>query len=396
MRLRLLASRAMSALAALKSPKRFDLSSATSGTDIVKSERGFWVRAITLIVIVMIAIFTFCLLSGYYPCSKQVVLLSFLHGLIDRVIGILEIPALLIPGIEYEIQNPISVTWNSNIDAVVWDIRMIRIVAVIFIGGGLAMAGASYQCLFRNPLVSESILGVSNGACFGASLAILFALNTVFTNVFAFVGGTFAVFLTYSCSKMLRGNQTLLLVLTGTVVSSLFSAGISIVKYVAPTDTALPEITFWLMGSFAKIKATDLLYLIPLISLCAIVLLRMRWKMNVLSLGDNEAAALGVDVKRTRAIIIVCSTFIASVSVCVCGAIAWVGIIVPQIVRHIVGPDCRKLMPCAFFIGAMFLMLVDVACRATISAELPVGVVTSLVGAPVFFAILYRAKAGWA
>ncbi|WP_172135260.1 iron ABC transporter permease [Adlercreutzia sp. ZJ473] len=367
------------------------------GDSVRRKERRFWIKAsIIIISVLMIAVFLFCVLSGYYSCTKWEVLLVLAHGILDGVIWVLELPCLLFPDLAYTIGNPIPVTWSPNIDLVVWDVRVIRIVAVIFIGGGLALSGASYQCLFRNPLVSESILGVSNGACFGACLAILLMLPTFFINVLAFIGGGLAVFLTYTCSKMLRGNQTLLLVLTGTVVSSIFSAGISIIKYVAPTETALPEITFWLMGSFAKITKGDLLYLIPIITICAVILIRMRWKMNVLALGDREARALGVSVGKTRAIIVVCSTLIASVSVCVCGAIAWVGIIIPQIVRHMVGPDCRRLMPCAFFIGGIFLMLVDVACRATIAAELPVGVVTSLIGAPMFFMILFRAKTAWA
>lgn len=215
-------------------------------------------------------------------------------------------------------------------------------------------------------------------------------------NIFAFAGGILAVFLTYYFSKMLRGNQTLLLVLTGIVVSSVFSAGISIIKYIAPPDTSLPDITFWLMGSFGKIGVNDLAVLVSVVAICVAVLLCMRWKMNILALGDDEARTLGVNVERTRVIIIVASTLIASVSTCVVGTVPWVGIIIPQITRFIVGPDTRRLMPCAFFIGAIFLMLVDVACRALLAVEIPVGIVTSLVGAPIFFIILKRSKTGWA
>lgn len=369
---------------------------AGDGDVILRRERRFRWKAVAIIAAVMTAVFLFCLLSGRYTCSRLDVLGAFAYGLVDRLCALVEFPVNLVVGGGFDIPNPIPVTWKPSVSSVVWDIRMIRIVGVIFIGGGLALSGASYQCLFRNPLVSESILGVSNGACFGACVAILLSLGTVMINALAFVFGAAAVFMTYTLSKALRGNQTLLLVLTGTVVSSIFSAGISIVKYLAPIDTALPEITFWLMGSFSKIGADDLLYLIPLITVCSAVLVHMRWKMNLLSLGDNEARALGIDVTRTRAVVIVCSTLIASVSVCVCGAVAWVGIIIPQIVRSLVGPDCRRLMPIAFFVGAIFLMLVDVACRAAINAELPVGVVTSLVGALMFFAILRHSRTGWA
>ena len=366
------------------------------GDVLIARDKHFFRKAVPIITVAMVAVFILCLLSGHYPCTKGEVLACFLHGLIDRINWLLETPGRLIPAISYSLPNPVPVTWSTVVDSVVWNVRMLRMVAVIFIGGGLALSGASYQCLFRNPLVSEGILGVSNGACFGASIAILLALSAVYINIFAFVFGALAVFLTYNCSKMLRGNQTLLLVLSGTVISSLFSAGISIVKYLAPYDTALPEITFWLMGSFSKIKIMDLYYLIPIIVVCSLVIVHERWNMNVLSLGDNEAKALGINVNRSRAIIIVCSTLIASVSVCVCGAIAWVGMIIPQIARYLVGPDCRRLIPCAFFIGSIFLMLVDVACRASIQAELPVGIVTSLIGAPIFFVILKRSRTGWA
>lgn len=367
-----------------------------SGDVIFQKERAFWKKAIVFIAIAMIAVFILCLLSGRYVCTKLEVLMAFVHGLFNGIIWLLELPARIIPGLTYEIENPILATWPENVSLVVWKIRVVRIVAVIFIGGGLSMSGASYQALFRNPLVSESILGVSGGACFGACVALLFSMGPAVVNILAFVGGTCAVFMTYCASKLLRGNRTLLLILTGTVVSSLFSAGISIIKYVAPTETVLPEITFWIMGSFAKISSSDLLYLIPIIVICSGVLVSMRWKMNLLSLGDREAKALGIDVSKTRAVVIICATLIASVSVCVCGEIAWVGIIIPQIVRFLVGPDCRKLMPCAFFIGGIFLMLVDVVCRSLSTSELPVSVVTSLIGAPMFFVILKRSKAGWA
>lgn len=368
----------------------------SAGELLLKQERQFRRRAILVLTILTIGVFLFCILSGHYNCTRADVLRSLGYGILDRLIWLLNLPGRLIPGLHYTIVNPVPVTWASNVDSVVWDVRMIRIIAVIFIGGGLSLSGGSYQCLFRNPLVSESILGVSTGACFGASLALLMELNSVMVNLFAFAGGATAVTLTYSCSQMLKGNQTLLLVLTGTVVSSLFSAGISIVKYVAPTETTLPEITFWLMGAFSKIQKADLCYLIPVIVACAGVLIHFRWKMNVLSLGDNEARALGIDLKRTRLIIIICSTLITSVSVCVCGAISWVGMIIPQIVRYLVGPDCRRLMPCSFAAGGIFLMLVDVACRASVNAELPVSIVTSLIGAPGFFLILLKAKEAWA
>ena len=337
-----------------------------------------------------------CVLSGHYPCTKAEVFACLAHGVLDRLIWVAELPAQIVPGLNYAITNPIEVTWNDNVASAVWSIRVTRIVGVIFIGGGLAVSGACFQSLFRNPLVSESILGVTDGACFGAALAILLVLNSALISLFAFVGGICAVALTYAFSKMLHGNRTLLLVLTGTVVSSVFAAALTIIKYIAPTDSTLPEITYWLMGSFGKIGADDLPLLIVVITVCVLVLMKMRWKMNVLALGDDEARSLGINVRASRGIIVVCATLVASISVCVCGGIPWVGLIIPQIARFAVGSDSRRMLPIAFFIGSIFLMVVDLVCRATLTTEIPVGVVTALIGAPTFFVVLLKSKTGWA
>lgn len=362
---------------------------------IEEQEKSFFWKAAFIITAAMAVTILFCILSGRYSCTRTEVFYAFLHGIVDRFFDLLELPAKIFPSLDYTLTNPIPVTWDSNVETVIWTIRVPRILAVIFIGGGLAVSGASYQCLFRNPLVSESILGVSSGASFGASISILLTLGSGFTTLFAFCGGALAVTLTYLSSKLLRGNQTLLLVLAGSVVSSIFSAGLSIIKYIAPTETALPEITFWLMGSFAKISGSSLRLLIPLISVYLLLLLRVRWQMNVLALGDDEAKTLGVNIARTRLLIIVCSTLITGVSVCVCGMIGWIGVIIPQITRMQIGPNTRRLIPCAFFVGAVFLMIVDVVCRTLLVAEIPVGIVTSLIGAPIFLLILKRAKEGW-
>lgn len=279
----------------------------------MRRDRLFWLRAGIIAGMCLLAVFTLCILSGHYPCTKGEVFACLLHGMFDRLIWIAELPSRIIPGFDYALANPIPVTWNDNVTAAVWSVRVTRIVGVIFIGGGLAVSGACFQSLFRNPLVSESILGVTDGACFGAALAILLVLNSAIISLFAFVGGIAAVALTYTFSKMLHGNRTLLLVLTGTVVSSVFAAALTIIKYIAPTDSTLPEITYWLMGSFGKI-----------------------------------------------------------------------------------GSDSRRMLPVAFFIGSIFLMIVDLVCRATLVTEIPVGVVTALVGAPTFFFVLLKSKTGWA
>ena len=375
--------------------KLIDLFKAPDGLDAVAREKRFWRIATLVITLGMVIAILVCLLTGRYNCTRLEVFIAFIHGILDRLIWVLELPSMLIGSIDYSITNPIPVTWGANVDTVIWTIRIPRILAAGFIGGGLAISGASYQSLFRNPLVSESILGVSSGASLGACIGILIASVGALTTTLAFIGGVAAVACTYTISKFLKGNQTLLLVLASTVVTSLFSAGISIVKYIAPTDTALPEITFWLMGSFAKVTAKNLVLLIPIICVCTFIIFRIRWQMNVLALGDSEAKTLGINIRRTRLLIIISSTLITAISVCVCGMIGWVGVIIPQITRMLVGPDNRRLVPCAFFSGTIFMLIVDLLCRNVLVAEIPIGIVTSLIGAPIFVMILKRAKEGW-
>ncbi len=353
-------------------------------------KRAFLVISSALIITVLLYI-----LSGRYTCSKFEVLKALLYGVIHFFISILEFPGKIFPSIAYEIPNPISVTWEGNVDILLWVVRIPRLVAAFFVGGGLAISGANYQATFRNPLVSESILGVSAGASLGACIAIVFSLGDVMTAVLAFLGGILAVAMTYYISRLFRGNPTLLLVLTGTVVASLFSSGVSILKYIAPKEETLADITFWLMGSFATVGKSNLVYLVPVISVCAIVLFRIRWKVNVLALGDDSARALGVDTGRLRKIIIVASTLIAAISVCNCGMIGWIGVVVPQITRMIIGPDMKRLVPISFFCGGMFLAITDMLCRTILPTEIPIGILTSILGAPVYLIMLRRAKNGW-
>lgn len=372
-----------------------NLAKHSDSLEVLNKDRQSKRKLIIIISVALIAVFLFCLLTGRYSCSRFDVFKALCYGIIDGIIFILELPARLLPFIDYTIANPITVTWDSNVVLVLWTVRMPRILGVIVVGGGLAVSGANYQGVFRNPLVSESILGVSAGASLGAALGILWNSGSVLTSALAFVGGIIAVSLTYSSSRIFKGNPTLLLVLAGTVISSLFSAMLSIVQYLAPPDTKLPEIVFWLMGSFAKIRANDLIFLVPLVLVCCFILYRIRWKLNLLSLGDEEARTLGVNTRQTRLIIIITSTIITAACVCICGMVGWVGVVIPQICRMIVGPDNRKLIPCSFFIGAIFLMIVDVICRAAFEAEIPVGIVTSIVGAPIFLVMLRRLKEGW-
>lgn len=348
------------------------------------------------VIVLLIGCILLSLLSGRYNCTTAQVLLAFFRGIVDFFQFILEIPAKLIPSLDYTLTNPIQQTWDSTVDTVVWTVRVPRIIGVLFVGGGLSITGACYQGVFQNPLVSDSILGVSAGAGFGAALAIFLSLNGLYTNIFAFLGAILAVFITYSVSRVFKGNPTLLLVLTGTVVASLFSALISIVQYMAAGDSVVvSKIVFWLMGAFTGIDRKALLVLIPVITFCSLFLHRMRWSLNVLSMGDRQAHSLGVDVRKTRLTIIAVSTLMSSVCVCYCGLIGWIGVVIPQMTRMLVGPDNRRLIPLSFFFGAIFMILVDIVCRSMMSVEIPVSIVTSIVGAPMYLVLLRRVSKGF-
>lgn len=345
--------------------------------------------------VALVVSFLFCLVVGRYTTGVVETFAAFAYGTVDAVIDLLELPTL-VPGISYDIPNPVPIIWDTTSYLVLWTIRLPRMIGVVFVGGGLAMAGASYQGVFRNPIVSESILGVTAGAAFGAGLGFYLYGGQYLVMALAFVGALVAVALSYVSSRAINGNPTLLLVLAGTVVGSLFSAGLTVLQYlIGPEDSRLGDIVFWLMGSFSKISGGDVAYLVVGISLCALVLANQRWKLNVLSLGDEEARALGIDTRRTRLVIIVAATLLTAVAVSVCGTIGWVGLVVPQMVRMLVGPDNRRLIPLCFFFGGTFMLLIDCLCRSLIAGEIPVGVATAVIGAPLFLVILKRLNRGW-
>lgn len=350
--------------------------------------------AVAACIVLMAFIALACLFFGHYEIGLESVISIIAYG----IVGFLSQMSQQLHGLAPFIpafSNPLAVTWDPIVYSIVWDSRIPEVLGALLVGGGLAISGACYQGVFRNPLVSEGILGVSAGASLGACIGILLGTNSLVMSALAFVGGVAAVSITYFTSRVFNGNPTLLLVLSGTVVSSLFSSGVSIAKYLAPTDTALPEITFWLMGSFGRIGQDGLLLLLPVVIVCFIIVQSMAWKLNLLALGDDDARALGVDVERSRLLIIGVSTFITAVAVCLCGMIGWVGVVVPQIVRMAFGPNFKNLIPYSFLFGAIFMMIVDVLCRNLLTMEIPVGIVTSIIGAPFYLAILKRQKEGW-
>ncbi|MFH0919660.1 MAG: iron ABC transporter permease [Fibrobacterota bacterium] len=285
----------------------------------------------------------------------------------------------------------------SHPSIVLFQVRFPRIAAALLIGGALSMAGTTYQGLFKNPMVSPDILGASAGAGFGASLAILLSWNMAGIQTAAFLFGLLAVMVTYGISAAInRGNQAILiLVLTGVIVSTLFSSLVSIIKFVADPYNKLPAITFWLMGGLANINTKDVLLLLIPLSLGSAPLLLMRWKLNALSFGDEEARTLGLNVNRIRPVVILCSTLLTAASVSVSGMIGFVGLVIPHMTRLLVGPNHSALLPASLFLGGAFLVIVDNVARGVFPVEVPLGILTSLVGAPFFLYLLMKGRKSW-
>ncbi|MGB4280303.1 MAG: iron ABC transporter permease [Methanoculleus sp.] len=286
-------------------------------------------------------------------------------------------------------------TWGVSEQTVVFRIRLPRVIAAMLVGGGLSLAGASFQGLFRNPLVSPDILGVAAGAGFGAALGILVSGNPWVIQVSAFAFGIVAVAVTYGIGRVYHNSSTLILVLAGIIVGSLFSALLSLAKYVADPYDTLPAIVFWLMGSLSSVSNTDIIAVAPPILLGSLCLYLIRWRINLLSLGEEEAQALGLDTKRMTVVLIVASTIITASAVCISGIIGWVGLVVPHIGRMLVGPDFRNLVPVSAILGASFLLVVDDIARTLTATEIPLGILTALVGAPFFAYLLTQKKVGW-
>lgn len=288
--------------------------------------------------------------------------------------------------------TPASVSTQHT---VLFNVRLPRILAALLVGAALSIAGASFQGIFRNPLVSPYILGVGSGAGFGACLAILLWNNYLLIQLMAFAFGLLAMFIAISMGKVSKGTGTLVFVLSGIIVSSIFTALTSLAKYAADPYDQLPAIVFWLMGSLATVRYVDLLYTLLPIFIGALVLFLFRWRINILSLGDEEAKALGMDVEKMRLVVIVCATLVTSAAVSISGVIGWVGLVVPHISRMIVGPNYSRLLPMSMVIGASFMLIVDDLSRTIVATEIPLGILTSLVGAPVFAYLIKKGRMGW-
>ena len=279
---------------------------------------------------------------------------------------------------------------------VLLSIRLPRVGAALLVGAALAAAGACYQTLFRNPLVSPDILGVSAGAGLGAVLGIFLSLPVAAIQLMGFVGGVAAVTLVGFVAAAVRtGDRTLILVLAGVVVGALTGAATSLLKVLADPYDQLPAITFWLLGSLAGVKSEDILPAAPVILLGVVPLVLLRWQVNVLSLGDEEARALGVEAGKLRIAVILCATLVTASAVAIAGVVGWVGLVIPHIARMIVGPGFGTLLPVAALLGAGYLLIVDTLARTVSDVEVPLGILTAVVGAPFFLWLLARGRRAW-
>ena len=286
---------------------------------------------------------------------------------------------------------------DATVQTVVLQVRLPRVIGALVVGAALAAAGATYQGLFRNPLVSPDILGVSAGASLGAVAGIVLALPVAAIQGLAFAGGLAAVAAVYLVGVAVRRHDPVLtLVLAGVAVGAVLGAGISLLKVLADPYNQLPAITYWLLGSLASVTLGDVGAVLPAILLGLVPLVLLRWRMNLMSLGDEEARALGVETRTLRPLLVAAATLVTAAAVSVTGVIGWVGLIVPHVARLLVGPDFRRLLPASVLLGAGYLLAVDLIARNAARIEIPLGILTALVGAPFFLWLLASGRRGWA
>lgn len=321
----------------------------------------------TILVVIFIVVFFGSFMLGRYPVSPPELMKIILSRIID-----------------------IPQSWPDAAENVIFQIRLPRVLAAAIIGAALSIAGVSYQGMFQNPMVSPDILGASSGAGFGAALAILLGAGYMGISVAAFLFGLAAVMLAYGISRVSRINATLAMILAGMMIGSLFTSCTSFVKLVADTEQTLPAITYWLMGSLVSIKPQDVAFAIVPIIAGSVPLFLLKWRMNLLTVGEEEAQAMGINTRALRLVVIVCATLLTASSVAISGMIGWVGLVIPHFCRMIFGYDYRKIIPAAALFGATFLMVVDNIARLATTAEIPLGILTSFVGAPIFVYLILK------
>lgn len=283
-------------------------------------------------------------------------------------------------------------SWTDAMENVVFQVRLPRVCAALLVGSALSLSGTTYQGIFKNPLVSPDLLGVSAGACVGAALAILNGLEAGGIQLCALLGGLLAVAITTSIPKMLKNSSTLILVLAGIIVAGFMSSALGLLKYVADPETQLPEIVFWQMGSLATTSMADVIVVVPALLISMALLIAARWRINILSLGEEEASSLGVNTKVIRGLAVLCSTVATACAVCISGTVGWIGLVVPHLCRMLVGPDNTRVMPLSLFVGASFMLFVDTVARTLTTGEIPLSILTGFIGAPLYGWLLFKQR----
>ncbi len=280
----------------------------------------------------------------------------------------------------------------KNAEIVIFNVRIPRILLSLIAGSGLAVAGAAFQSLFSNPLATADTLGCANGASFGAALGILIGLSSLGVQFTALLMGLFSVFLVFLITRSTQklSSSIMMVVLSGMVISSLFSALVSLIKYIADPNDVLPVITYWLMGSFSGTTMKSLMTTGPCILIGILVLFLMRYRLNVLSLSEDEAKSLGIHLRSNRMIVVLAASLITASVVSLCGVIGWVGLLIPHICRMLFGNNQSRVIPGCIVFGALFMLIVDTVARCACEAEIPVSILTAVIGAPVFILLLRR------
>jgi iron complex transport system permease protein len=327
--------------------------------------------------------------------KNGLILLALAAGLITAVLisfllGRYPISPSELIGILFSKIFPIRPFWTERMETVLFHVRLPRILLACLVGCCLSAAGAAYQGIFQNPMAAPDVLGASEGAAFGAALAILNDASGSMLTLSAFFFSLLTVFLVTLTSKKAKGSRILGLILAGIMVSSLFSAGTSYIKLAADPNDQLPAITYWLMGSLAGSKLSDVLFALGPMAAGLTALMLVRWRINILTFGDEEARAMGINAKRIRLIVIIGATLITATSVSVSGMIGWVGLVIPHLARRLVGNNYRHLMPASMLFGALFLLAVDNISRNLLTTEIPLGILTAFVGAPFFIYLITR------
>ena len=320
---------------------------------------------ITLLVVLLAVVFFIALCAGRYSIRVTEVVRILASSVFD-----------------------VTQTWDDKAYGVIFPLRLPRTIGAVLVGAALSLAGAAYQGVFKNPLVSPDLLGVSSGACVGAAIAILLGMNSLGVQTLAFAVGIGAVTLTMLIPRLFRSSSMMMLVLSGVIVRGMMDSVVGIIKYIADPETQLADITYWTLGSLVKVLSSDLFAIAPVIAAGCLMVLLLSWRINILSLGEQEARALGVHVGFVRGVVIICSTLLTASAVCVCGTIGWVGLVIPHLSRITVGQDNTKSIPVSLLMGAIFMVAIDTLARVLTSLELPLSILTGIIGAPFYFMVL--------